>query len=662
MGAREQFEAKDIIVFNELNGMNTQSARFDLDEKEAAWMENLQPIGKNNILSVPAPADPLKTITGETITKEYYFNSYGASDYVICFCASGAAYAITNPGAVQTQFAPPGTFSSTPDCTQLGTQRILIADSKAGYSTWDGTVFVTGGGVSPNITVVNGGNYATAPTVTISGGSGSGATAHAVLTGNTVTSVVLDNPGTGYKQSDVLTVTFSGGTPAGGTLTGGTITNGGSGYTSAPTVSFTGGGGGTGAAATATITGGKVTGVTITNPGSGYTAIPTVVFTGGGGTGAAATVTVSTIAQATAHVWPTITPNPTTLAVFGGRVWLAANNTITYTGTGGYDDFNPANASGSFTINDPDLVHEITALRSLNNYLFIFGDNSVKQIGNITVSGSVTSFTLVTLTSDQGTIFRDSIVSFNRLVLFANTVGVYAIFGTSVEKISDKMDGIFRQIDFSQILSAAVNDINNIHCFLLLVRYKDPNGTRSIILAFQNKKWFVISQGDSLTFIVTGIVQGTTQTFSTSGSDVTEILAEPLEDVDIKLSTSLTSKEAPYMGKKTIRYAIAQEASTSNNLNLLIESERTNNNQPYATTDIIQFVDNNGNDLNFVGAGGEDIFFTSDASVFLYDTGNTQGVSGIYLGATLTGTVQSYSFNSLMIEYGTTSAFESSAA
>ncbi|SCZ14812.1 phage tail tube protein, partial [Pseudomonas sp. NFACC37-1] len=35
--------------------------------------------------------------------------------------------------------------------------------------------------------------------------------------------------------------------------------------------------------------GGAVTGITITNPGSGYTSVPTVAFTGGAGTGAAAT-------------------------------------------------------------------------------------------------------------------------------------------------------------------------------------------------------------------------------------------------------------------------------------------------------------------------------------------------------------------------------------
>jgi len=70
------------------------------------------------------------------------------------------------------------------------------------------------------------------------------------------------------------------------------VVSGGTGYTSAPTVTFTGGGpNAQGATAVATISNGAVTGVTITNPGSGYTADPTVAFSGGGGTGAVANAT-----------------------------------------------------------------------------------------------------------------------------------------------------------------------------------------------------------------------------------------------------------------------------------------------------------------------------------------------------------------------------------
>ena len=69
------------------------------------------------------------------------------------------------------------------------------------------------------------------------------------------------------------------------------VTNGGSGYTSAPAVGFTGGIG-SGAAGVAVVMGGSVVAVLITNHGTGYTGAPTVSFTGGGGTGAAATAVI----------------------------------------------------------------------------------------------------------------------------------------------------------------------------------------------------------------------------------------------------------------------------------------------------------------------------------------------------------------------------------
>jgi subtilisin-like proprotein convertase family protein len=63
-------------------------------------------------------------------------------------------------------------------------------------------------------------------------------------------------------------------------------------YTLGPTVTFTGGGG-SGAAGIATISGGGVIAVTITNPGIGYTSAPTVAFTGGGGSSATGVATIA---------------------------------------------------------------------------------------------------------------------------------------------------------------------------------------------------------------------------------------------------------------------------------------------------------------------------------------------------------------------------------
>lgn len=587
MSTESEFSGKNVIPFVEFDGMTTQFERQDCPVKKAAWMENLQPIGPNNVICTPAAKAAIASLVsqGETIAKMFYFNFGQSTDYIVCFCASGAAYTVANPTGTVLKFANSGTFSTTPDVTNWELQRILIADSTAGYCTYDTTAFVQQGGVSPNITVTAGGSgYTSGATAASSGGTGSGDTYSVTVVAGVVTAVTLLTPGTGFLASDTLTITI---TPV--------------------------------------------------------------------GAGSSAT--------ATAHVWPFIT-KPSTLAVFSGRVWLAASNVIQYTGTGssyggiGYDDFKTGDAAGTTTILDADLVHTITALRSYNNYLFIIGDGSVKQIGNISVSGSTTSFTIVTISSDQGTSYRDSIVSYNRLVLFSNTVGVFAIFGSSVEKISADMDGIFRNIDFTQLPCAAVVDVNNIHIYMLLVRYKDPAGSRSIMLCFADKKWFLISQGNSLSFIITGIIGSVFKAYGTSGTDITPLLADSATAVAITLKTSLTSNNEPMIGKSSLRFAVAQSVGNTSTINLLIESENTQTASiNYSISNVFNFVNNSAGALQFVNTGGGNLNFITNVAGFFYHHGNPGAVAGIYLGMTLTGNVINFTLNSMLLEYEYRGAF-----
>ena len=713
-GQVQRAESK-FIVFEQFEKMNTQSVRQALNEKELAWLENLQPIAPNNLTTVPAPAMSLSTIS-ETISLQFYAN-IGAVDYIISFTTVGSAWATNIASGVSVRFATPGTFSN-PDSTVWQSQRLLINDPTAGYSTWDGTTFVKQGGVSPVLTLTApGSNYTSAPAVAITGGSGSGATATAtigtpaviavnVINGGSqyspapgvvfaggggvgaaatanidprgitsftitfggqygsssfpgisitggggvgasaavtsmafvhgfgwvVTGVSIVTPGAGYTTPPG--VLFTGGTPLGAPATGSvtigngavlsiTVTSGGSGYTSAPSVSFSGGGGGSGASAAAVVGGSGVTSLTLTNPGAGYLAsdVLTVNITGGGGTGA----------TATAHVWPFV-PKGTTIAVFGGRVWLNGTTPgglfrlLQYTGTQGFDDFSATNASGSLILTDADLTHAITALRNYNNYLFIMGDQSVKQIGNISLNaaGNITLFTILTLSSDQGTIYPQSCGSFNRVFFFANTNGVYAVFGSSVQKVSDDMDGIFRLIDFGQEPQACICDINNIHHIAWLVRYQDPLANeRSILLAFTGKKWFVINQGTGLTAVTTAstLASGRTLTFASSGQDITHILASPNIAVSFKLQTALTHHGNAVQRKKTLRGGFAATATANVSINLSMDTNEGSNS--YTTA---------------VPSGFQALTATEDGS-------------GRYLGATVTGSLANFTMTNLTIEY-----------
>jgi parallel beta-helix repeat protein len=115
----------------------------------------------------------------------------------------------------------------------------------------------------------------------------------------------------------------------------------GSGYTSAPTVTITGGGG-TGAAATALVYGGQVVAIFVTNQGSGYTSSPTIGLSGGGGSGATAISRVGCINSSGRQV-TFMFLGVTTVSTGAGNLNLGASRTTgtasTLTLRGSYGNF-----------------------------------------------------------------------------------------------------------------------------------------------------------------------------------------------------------------------------------------------------------------------------------------------------------------------------------
>lgn len=302
----------------------------------------------------------------------------------------------------------PLTFTSTGATTiEQGVIGVSITAGGTGYPLGQ-TVSFTGGSGSgasgiasvsggvTSISVTSGGSgYTSVPTVNITGGgpNASGASAGPVVMNFGVTNVTVTAPGTGYATGDAVnfiggtgipatgtvvddgsggvlsvTITFPGSYtspptgisfPTGDGLATGTITfsgtvvsvpilTPGTGYTSTPTINFTGGGlppfGGAPAIAIGNVTG-SITGVTITQSGSGYTSLPTPDF-GAVGSGAAG-VSILGIPVLQAGVNANI-------AMFGGAI--AIDNTdpdVIYFGTGeGNGQFN--NYYGTGVYRSPD--------------------------------------------------------------------------------------------------------------------------------------------------------------------------------------------------------------------------------------------------------------------------------------------------------------------
>jgi hypothetical protein len=197
----------------------------------------------------------------------------------------------------------------------------------------------------------------------------SGATV--TVTSKQVVSVAVTAGGTGFTSPP--TVGFGGGVGSGATATavvsGGVVTavnvTAGGNFTATPTVTFTGGGG-TGAAATATMSGdttigtctstGQVANIAKTSNGSGYTSPPTIVISGGGGTGATATC-VLVFGQVGA------------ITITSGGSGYTSNPTVAFSGGGG----SGAVATASITV---QCCVPITAAGSYNQTVSASGFTS----------------------------------------------------------------------------------------------------------------------------------------------------------------------------------------------------------------------------------------------------------------------------------------------
>lgn len=141
---------------------------------------------------------------------------------------------------------------------------------------------------------------------------------------------------------------------ASGALASINLTNGGTGYTTAPTVTISGDG--TGATATATIVGGVVAAITITTRGSGYTGAPTVTISGDG-TGATATATASAlpIVPAGAAVGKSyVVVNPQN---FGGATGLVSGTIVQF-----YPDLSDIRIVGLVTMPTGVYMYDTKAL------------------------------------------------------------------------------------------------------------------------------------------------------------------------------------------------------------------------------------------------------------------------------------------------------------
>jgi hypothetical protein len=658
MSAAEQ--KKSYKVVKQFKGLNTKANRTAIDEDEFSWIENGQPIGYANLKIIPnystVKDNSNVAITWANTATHLTSGNINLTDYVVAFEADGRAEAYNTVTQAKITIASAGTFSASGVQTaQWKNERLLILDAAKGYFTWDGNNVVSIGSVGIIAVTAVGSGYTGNPTVVIGSpldGHGVQANAVASVLSGAVLNISLQNAGSGYGVPPP-SVTISGGGGSGASAIAGVVTfatgtasavviSGGTGYTnSANTVVTFSGGGGSNAAGTAVLSGGQVIEVVMTNPGSGYTnaANLTVTVSGGGGSGAVLKGIVDTDANVG-------------IASFSGRVWIAAGRTIYYSAAGSYSDFTSVSA-GSFVLTDETLHGNVQQIISANNFLYIFGDDSINVISDVRVdTNGITVFTNTNVSASVGSRRAYAIFPYFRSILFLNDYGVYALVGSTTSKLSDPLDGIFPNIDFSYPIYAGQVLLNNILCAAFNFRYYDAVFTQSyryIQAVFFEKKWFITSQGNNLTYVTSVPLAGVITLFGTDGTTLYRLYQDASGAITSRIQTALNPMGDPIRTKQALKIGIEATATNASSItmNATVDSE-AGSSPAYVLSSLVAWQNNNLQTITWTNNSSATIGW-GQIGYSLYKTDASQ--YGKYLGITVTSSNPAYVINGFEFEH-----------
>ena len=424
---------------------------------------------------------------GLTVVCFYTYN-IGVNPFAIVFLSDGSAVQVNTQTGSTLQVLTAGTIAS-PSITNLGVSQygsqylLIVANQPNGYWVWDGATIYTAGSLGPVVTMTNvGSGYTTQPTMTVSGGQGSGATFNAVIgSSGQITNIQVTNAGAGWLGTDTggasgdVQLTISGGNQAGNGAA--LVVNqlvkipGGSGGAINLTFTFQSG----------TTYNYKLTGVSIAAGGHGYSKVVKAVISGGtqqaGGTGvlwaggaSPPTVTLGTTngvitsvsVSANPSQWITLSTAALTfpaVTISDAGYWtisIPSNVTVSNGGTN-YGPNAKIKATGGSATKQAQLVPVLGAGSAIVGVTITDGGiYTTSAVPTLTVTDSITNAT-ATLTlmpfGIQGTAvqtYAGHVWVFNGATFNVSAPGVVTDFATSDGGSSQQSNDNFLKIGFTQ--------------------------------------------------------------------------------------------------------------------------------------------------------------------------------------------------------------------
>jgi hypothetical protein len=269
-------------------------------------------------------------------------------------------------------------------------------------------------------------------------------------------------------------------------------------------------------------------------------------------------------------------------------VWIASGRTLYYTAAGTYNDFFSPSA-GNIVFQDETLVGNITALIAANNFLYVFGSESISVISDVRIN-TTTGSTLYTNTNISASVGTDqpyAVLPYFRSIVFMNRSGVYALVGSTTSKLSDPLDGLIPYIDFTNHkVSCGQVLIFNILCACFNVYYTGTQGTQGagqwLQLVFFDKKWFFTYQGTQ-SFIVSAQKSGLQTIYGTTGLDLWQFYQSSSTNLPTKIQTPLYSFGNVIRDKQALKWGIEAILGSAIQSNLVVTTDSESTTSPSTT-------------------------------------------------------------------------------
>jgi hypothetical protein len=386
------------------------------------------------------------------------------------------------------------------------------------------------------------------------------------------------------------------------------------------------------------------------------------------------------------------------IAVYNQMVWISQGRTLFYSAATLFTEFSTFAGGGYTGLIDPTLKSTVQALFAANGYLYVFGETSIDAISDVyyPVDPSngqqltTPSFTKLNITAIVGTDQPHTIMAYNRLIIFANKLGVWSLYGTTVQSISafdpnnmylSSISGTWQYVDFNyaRLEEALTTEGTREVTFLekhsggqvqtnallnaafRVRRTGDPifpDGP--VVLMWQNDaaggKWWSLdySEYGELTHICTALVNMQPMIFGFIDNKLYQLMADPTSSPRARVMTSLWDLQDPITDKQAIRAGIrlsVQGNPSSIGVHLNMDTVRDTFPVSLAQIGVMNWANNASQLVPWQNSTGAIVTWFIDPPFYSY-WGAAPACFSKYLGFTLTtlrGTI--FEVNSFLLDY-----------